>query len=86
VAPTHRLTCSDVLRRLDDYLDRELSDAELLQVREHLDTCVTCAAEHRFEASVLLEIRRKLRRLKAPSAVIDRVRARLARAGSGSEP
>ncbi len=61
-----RYTCAEVLKKLDDYLDRELGPEEVRKVGEHLETCAVCAAEHRFEASVLSEIRTKLRRIEVP--------------------
>ncbi len=69
----HRFTCDDVFRRLDDYLDRELSAAEMQLVAEHLDTCAQCAAEHRFEARVIDSIKAKLSQIKAPDLLLKRV-------------
>lgn len=70
-----RYTCEEVFRRLNDYLDRELSPAELALVKEHLDTCAQCASEHAFEASVLQELKRKLRRIDLPQSLVDKVAA-----------
>ena len=61
-----RYTCEEMFRRLDDYLDRELRPDEMKLVREHLETCAACATEYSFEASVLTEVRAKLRRIAAP--------------------
>ena len=58
-----RYSCEEVFRRLNDYLDRELSPVEIAMVKEHLDTCRQCASEHAFEASVLRELKSKLRRI-----------------------
>lgn len=70
-----RYTCQDVFRRLNDYLDRELSPAEMALVKEHLDTCAQCASEHAFEATVLLELKSKLRRIDVPQSLVDKVAA-----------
>jgi anti-sigma factor (TIGR02949 family) len=75
--PLDRLTCEDAFRRLDDYLDRELSPDEVRQVEEHLRTCEVCTSEFVFEASVLTGVRRKLRSLAAPSDLLARIAARL---------
>jgi len=75
-----RYTCEEVFRRLNDYLDRELSAAEMALVKEHLDTCGQCASEHAFEASVLQELKSKLRRIDLPQSLIDKVAAILAEA------
>ena len=75
---TDPMTCSEVFRRLDDYLDRELSPEEMLLVRAHLETCAACAAEHRFERVVLDSIKEKVRRLPVPSDLASKVHAALA--------
>ncbi len=70
-----RYTCEEVFRRLNDYLDRELSPAEMELVKEHLATCAQCASEHAFEASVLQELKSKLRRIDLPRSLVDKVEA-----------
>ena len=70
-----RYTCEEVFRRLNDYLDRELSEAEMTMVKEHLDTCAQCASEHAFEDSVLRELKDKLRRIDLPQSLVDKVAA-----------
>ena len=70
-----RYTCEEVFRRLNDYLDRELSAAEMTMVKEHLDTCAQCASEHAFEDSVLRELKDKLRRIDLPQSLVDKVAA-----------
>ena len=73
--PIDRLTCQEAFERLDDYLDRELSPAEMTLVRAHLETCAICAAEYEFEARVLDQLRATLRRIDVPGAVVEKVRA-----------
>ncbi len=79
---TDRMTCEEVFQRLDDYLDRELTPDEARMVKEHLDTCAACAAEHRFEDRLLNDVKQKLRRLAAPPSLLARVQAAIARAES----
>jgi anti-sigma factor (TIGR02949 family) len=81
----NRYTCEEMFRRLDDYLDRELSSEETQRVREHLETCAACAAEFAFEAGVLSEVRSKLRRVTAPPDLMDKLTRLLTaeRAGTG---
>jgi len=73
-----RLTCEEMFRRLDDYMDRELSEEEAALVREHLETCAVCAAEYTFEASMLNSVREKLRHISAPRDLLGRIAARIA--------
>jgi anti-sigma factor (TIGR02949 family) len=62
-----RYHCEQVFAKLDDYLDRELCPEESRRVQEHLQVCARCAAEFEFEASLLKEIRMKVRRIQAPA-------------------
>ncbi len=73
MALVDRYTCEDAFRRLDDYLDRELTEREIAKIEEHLRYCAVCASEYRFEASVLCCVKEKVRRLKAPPDLLARV-------------
>jgi anti-sigma factor (TIGR02949 family) len=66
-------TCETVLRRLDDYLDDELSLAELREVQAHLAQCVPCAARFAAEGVILRAVRAKLQRVAAPAHLLARV-------------
>lgn len=77
----NRYTCEEAFRRLDDYLDRELSPDETTLVQQHLEVCEGCAREFNFEASVIDHVRAKLRVANVPSDLAARVRA-IARQGS----
>ncbi len=74
-----RYTCEEMLRRLDDYLDRELSPEEIVRVEEHLQDCEACIREFGFEARVLDAVRAKLRDVEVPQTLADRVAMSLAR-------
>lgn len=75
--PLDRMTCESAFRRLDDYLDRQLSPEERRLVEEHLHICEACTREFTFEASVLAGVRRKLQSLEAPADLLARIAARL---------
>lgn len=72
-----RLTCEEMFRRLDDFLDRELTASEMQQVKEHLDNCARCASEYQFDETVLKQVRQRLARVQAPPGLLDAIRARL---------
>ena len=78
-----RFSCEEAFRRLDDFLDRELSAAETALVHEHLEICAGCAREFRFEASVLHGVRAKLRQIEValPPDLQERVLRALAAEG-----
>ncbi|MEO8032587.1 MAG: zf-HC2 domain-containing protein [Gemmatimonadota bacterium] len=71
------LSCEEVLLRLDDYLDRELSADEMALVAAHLADCAVCASEQRFEAGVLASIKDKLRRVRMSDTMRAQILARL---------
>lgn len=73
-----RLSCEETFRRLDDYLDRRLDEAERTEVESHLATCEVCAREYRFEARVIAEVKGKLGRVDVPAGLAERVAKRLA--------
>ena len=68
------LTCIEVFDRLNDYLDRNLSAGEVALVAQHLDDCVACAREYRFEASVLECLKTRLRRIDVPPHLLSSVK------------
>ena len=76
-----RYTCLETVRRLDDYLDRELSSNEQREVERHLETCDQCLGRFRFEAGVLEELKTKLRRVKTPESLASRLRKALGTRG-----
>lgn len=84
-ALTH-FSCEETFRRLDDFLDRELSAAEIQSVEAHLGACEMCMREFRFEAGVLRGVREKLPRLSAPPDLLARISARIARVADETEP
>jgi len=68
-----RYTCEDVLRRLDDYLDRQLSPREMELARQHIEICAACAREYGFSAGTLGTIKMKLRRIDVAPDLVDRI-------------
>lgn len=73
MSDTERYRCEQVFRLLDRYVDRTLTTEERRGVLTHLSACARCAAEYRFEATLVEEIRRKLRRVAAPPDIIQAI-------------
>jgi anti-sigma factor (TIGR02949 family) len=69
MTPLNRYTCEEAFRRLDAYLDHELSAQEMELIREHLEICAGCAREFNFEASVLKGVGQKLRQIDVPDTL-----------------
>jgi anti-sigma factor (TIGR02949 family) len=70
-----RYTCEEALRRLEDFLDRELTPEEMHRVQAHLDTCGACTGQFQFEREILNGLRDKIRPISLP----PELRARIAR-------
>ena len=66
-------TCEDAFKKLDDFLDRELSPEEIELVRQHLNNCAQCAEAYEFEGSMLQCVRHKIQHLDLPSELLDRI-------------
>lgn len=71
------MTCDELLARLDDYLDRNLSPHELGEVEGHLDDCLACLQRYRFQRGLLIGIRSRLRRIALPPHLLSSIRLRL---------
>ena len=54
---THELECREVLARLSDFLDHQLSDAERDAVLAHLAACARCEEFGGAIAAVVRELR-----------------------------
>jgi anti-sigma factor (TIGR02949 family) len=72
-----RTNCEEAFRRLNDFLDRRMTPADLKIMEEHLEICAWCAREFNFEASVLHGVKRKVRQLEAPEDLVSKILSRL---------
>lgn len=81
----NRKTCEEAFRRLDDFLDHELSAEEMRLVEEHLQICAACTSEFTFEASLLNGVKQKLGHLTAPPGLLSRIMGQLPLPGEADE-
>jgi anti-sigma factor RsiW len=72
-----RFSCSETILRLDEYVDRALAPAESRLVEAHLEHCLRCAGQFRFETSLVRSIRERLRRIEVPADLMASVLRRL---------
>jgi mycothiol system anti-sigma-R factor len=63
------ITCKNCLEALYPYIDRELSDEDIIQVRVHLDECRGCLHLYQFEASLRRLVRFRCREQGAPESL-----------------
>ncbi len=68
--------CDKAKAELEEYLHREVSDADFLDISEHLATCVDCSGEH-LVGLVLTQKVRKACQEKAPEELRVAVLSRL---------
>ncbi|MEM8902436.1 MAG: mycothiol system anti-sigma-R factor [Actinomycetota bacterium] len=68
--------CDDVLRRVHDFLDGELTAERLAEIRAHLGDCGHCLEAFDFEAELKIAIRATCRE-EVPAGLKERIRAQL---------
>jgi anti-sigma factor RsiW len=54
------LSCKQALRRMDDYLDAQVSPSEARWVRAHLAICYACSGHFAFEKQFIQAMRARL--------------------------
>ncbi len=78
-----KINCREVGRRLQSYLDGELNNDRMEQIKAHLDACVHCG----LELDVFAAIKTDLSKLSVPadSDALQRLREFSTRVVEGSE-
>ena len=72
----HEVPCSEVLARVYSYLDGEIEDKSLSQIREHLDECGPCLREYGLEEAVKRLVQKCCGSESAPSGLRSKVLVR----------
>jgi anti-sigma factor (TIGR02949 family) len=67
------ITCGDCVRALNPYIDRELSDDDIEQVKAHLDACGGCLHLYQFEASLRRLVKVRCLEQQAPLTLRERI-------------
>jgi len=65
--------CDECLERLYPYLDRELGETELAEVKRHLADCPPCEGTFVFESAFLARVRDCQTSDVAPVALRERI-------------
>jgi mycothiol system anti-sigma-R factor len=76
------MNCKETIERLQTFVDRELSDAEVVEVRMHLTACPPCQDHFKFEERLKILVRQRACPEKAPSTLRDRICQKLREAES----
>ena len=70
--------CHDCAKALNPYLDRELSDDDVVQVRGHLEACAGCFHLYQFEESLRRLVKVRCQEQGAPESLRARITVSLA--------
>ena len=73
----HETPCSEVLARLESYLDREIEEQGFAQIRQHLDECGPCLREYGREDVVKRRVHKCCGSETAPSELRVKVLGRI---------
>lgn len=68
------MNCDDCLDQLEAYVDRELTDAEVVDLRQHLEECPPCDDRYRFEADLKRLVRVCCEQDTAPVELREKLR------------
>ncbi len=61
-----------VFAKLQDFIDKELSEQEIREVEIHISLCPPCAVEYRFETSVLRYMKGGFCKMSVPADLESR--------------
>ncbi len=67
------MDCVEVVARLHLYIDRELSDEEIVIVQQHLETCKLCDCRFHFDMKVKRLIHEHCATERAPEYLREKV-------------
>ena len=82
---TREIDCRTAVQRLWDYLDDELDDQRMVEVRQHLVTCKSCLPHAEFGRRFIQALSRARERHVMPSEVRSQVMSALAEAGFSAD-
>jgi mycothiol system anti-sigma-R factor len=71
------MNCKETVARLQTFLDRELSEAEIQEVELHLKRCPPCLNIFDFEKELKLLVKRRACPESAPLSLRERISAQL---------
>jgi anti-sigma factor (TIGR02949 family) len=71
--------CEEAVKRLNDFLSRELAPEEEVQVQQHLKDCNGCFQKFRFEETLLRRLRDAVGQVQAPDGLRQRIQSLLHR-------
>ncbi|HEY3534491.1 MAG TPA: mycothiol system anti-sigma-R factor [Pedococcus sp.] len=69
--------CSEVLHRVYEYLDGEMTASDTHKIRQHLDECAPCLKEYDLDQVVKAVVKRSCECEEAPLALRTQIMTRI---------
>ena len=69
------MNCTEVLQKLELYLDGQLPEAEGEVVREHAEGCAPCMDRREFRVALQAIVRKKCGSVDVPPGLLERIRS-----------
>jgi anti-sigma factor (TIGR02949 family) len=76
--------CKEAVKRLNEYLSKELTTDEAADIQQHLGECQGCLARFTFEENLIQTIRQRAQQVVAPANLRDKILSLLHREPSSS--
>ena len=73
----HATDCGEVLQRVYEFLDGEMTPNDVAKIREHLDECAPCLTEYDLDVALKALIRRSCGCEAAPDALRSKIMIRI---------
>ena len=66
-------SCEEAVKRLNEYLDHEMTPEERVVVLKHLEICRPCLNRFSFEQTLVVSLREKVSTLSIPPALREKL-------------
>ena len=66
-------SCEEAVKRLNEYLDHEMTAEERVVVIKHLEICRSCLKHFSFEQTLVISLRQKASLVCMPAALRERL-------------
>lgn len=66
-------SCEEAVKRLNEYLDHEMTSMERVVVLKHLEICRPCLRRFTFEQTLVVSLRQKVALLCAPPTLREKL-------------
>jgi mycothiol system anti-sigma-R factor len=73
----HETKCSEVLERVYEYLDGEMSEHDVAKIRQHLEECRPCLGQYDIDLALKALLRRSCACEAAPEELRTRIMIRI---------